>query len=257
MSEMLTAKDVQGLLQVDRSTVYRMAENGRLPAIKVGKQWRFPVDQLEDWFGSGITSSPTKVETKTAVAPLPDADDLQSLLPLECVELIQNSHADLLGVMVVITDMNGVPITTPSNPCSLFQAVTEMPDVLQKCILSWHDLANDLSFEPRFQITHLGMLCARAFIRVGAELKGMVVAGCVAPENWPPAVNEVVDLAAEFDMDPGKFSSYLDGAYRLDPYQKATVLDSVQKIANIVAHIVQERQMLVGKLDAISNLAKL
>lgn len=30
------------------------------------------------------------------------------------------------------------------------------------------------------------MLCARAFIRVGAELKGMVVAGCVAPENWPP-----------------------------------------------------------------------
>ncbi len=44
MTEMLTAKDVQELLQVDRSTVYRMAETGKLPCIKVGKQWRFPAD---------------------------------------------------------------------------------------------------------------------------------------------------------------------------------------------------------------------
>ncbi|MCA9925804.1 MAG: helix-turn-helix domain-containing protein, partial [Anaerolineales bacterium] len=42
MAEMLTAKDIQALLQVDRSTVYRMAEAGRIPAIKVGRQWRFP-----------------------------------------------------------------------------------------------------------------------------------------------------------------------------------------------------------------------
>ena len=40
MSEMLTAKDMQALLHVDRSTIYRMAESGRLPAIKVGRQWR-------------------------------------------------------------------------------------------------------------------------------------------------------------------------------------------------------------------------
>ncbi len=49
MADMLTAKDVQDLLQVDRSTVYRMAEAGRLPAIKVGKQWRFPAAQIEEW----------------------------------------------------------------------------------------------------------------------------------------------------------------------------------------------------------------
>lgn len=38
----LTARDVQDLIRVDRSTIYRMAESGRLPAIKVGRQWRFP-----------------------------------------------------------------------------------------------------------------------------------------------------------------------------------------------------------------------
>ncbi len=34
-AEILTAKDIQALLQVDRSTLYRMAEAGRLPAIIV------------------------------------------------------------------------------------------------------------------------------------------------------------------------------------------------------------------------------
>ena len=51
MSQMLTAKEIQSLLDVDRSTVYRMAEDGRLPAIKVGRQWRFPAQKIEDWLG--------------------------------------------------------------------------------------------------------------------------------------------------------------------------------------------------------------
>jgi len=47
MTEMLTAKEMQDLLQVDRSTIYRMAEAGQLPAVKVGKQWRFPSHLVE------------------------------------------------------------------------------------------------------------------------------------------------------------------------------------------------------------------
>ena len=45
--ELLTARQVQQLLRVDKSTVYRMASDGRLPAIKVGKQWRFPADEID------------------------------------------------------------------------------------------------------------------------------------------------------------------------------------------------------------------
>jgi len=38
MSELLTTHQVQDLLKVDRSTIYRMVEAGRLPAVRVGKQ---------------------------------------------------------------------------------------------------------------------------------------------------------------------------------------------------------------------------
>lgn len=36
-AEMLTAKDMQALLQVDRSTIYRMATAKQVPAVEVGK----------------------------------------------------------------------------------------------------------------------------------------------------------------------------------------------------------------------------
>ena len=113
MTEMLTAKDMQTLLQVDRSTIYRMAEAGRLPAIKIGKQWRFPGDQVEDWF---------KIQTPSPIisdepAPHITSSTLADLLPLECVQLILDTFADSLGVMLVVTDMEGNPIGEVSHPC--------------------------------------------------------------------------------------------------------------------------------------------
>ena len=101
MNNMLTAKEVQQLLQVDRSTVYRMAEDGRLPAVKVGKQWRFPADQLQQWLGSQVdvyAQLPEAQQNGLQAAIGPSADtDLAEMLPLECVQLIQDSHAELLG----------------------------------------------------------------------------------------------------------------------------------------------------------------
>ena len=46
MTTLLTTKDLQELINVDKSTIYLMAEDGRLPAINVGRQWRFPADQI-------------------------------------------------------------------------------------------------------------------------------------------------------------------------------------------------------------------
>jgi excisionase family DNA binding protein len=47
MSDLLTTNQVQDLLHVDRTTIYRLVESGRLPAIRVGKQWRFSRPEIE------------------------------------------------------------------------------------------------------------------------------------------------------------------------------------------------------------------
>jgi excisionase family DNA binding protein len=259
MAEMLTAKEIQTLLQVDRSTIYRMAEDGRLPAIKVGKQWRFPADQVESWIGAKLHTPPAPAAPSLRALPIESTPscELASELPIECIQLIQDGYADLLGVMLVVTDMTGNPITEVSNPCDLFSAVSSVPNALQKCIQSWHQLASELDLQARFNRSHLGLLCARGMIRVGTELKGMVVAGCVRPDQWPPSSVELQKMADEFGVSAELFEDHLEGVHTLDESQKRQVLTFVQRIANIVAHIVDERRHLTSRLNAIASLAQL
>ncbi|NIO07067.1 MAG: helix-turn-helix domain-containing protein, partial [Deltaproteobacteria bacterium] len=96
MTEMLTAKEMQDLLQVDRSTIYRMAEAGQLPAVKVGKQWRFPSHLVESWLKNqtAATTSPANQDLQglQTSGHLPVSNgDFASMLPLDCVQLIQDA----------------------------------------------------------------------------------------------------------------------------------------------------------------------
>ena len=253
MTEMLTAKDMQKLLQVDRSTIYRMAEAGRLPAIKVGKQWRFPENQIQSWLNH---RTPTTQPVSNQSVADTSSCDLSSVLPLECVQLILDTFADSLGVMLVVTDMDGNPITKVSHPCGLFLAISETPNAVQTCVDSWHSLSTTIDLEPKFTPSHLGLLCARGFIRVGTELKGMVIVGGIAPDNWPPSPEKIKQIADIFDMPTEMLTPHLDEVFYLDKQERAQILPFVQRIANIIAHIVSERNNYMNKLDAIAQLTR-
>ena len=46
---LMTVKDVATYLAVTERTVYRLVKDHRLPAYKVGGQWRFKADMIETW----------------------------------------------------------------------------------------------------------------------------------------------------------------------------------------------------------------
>ena len=48
-SEILTVLDVARFLRVPKSTVYKLARLGQLPASKIGKHWRFLRRDIHDW----------------------------------------------------------------------------------------------------------------------------------------------------------------------------------------------------------------
>ena len=239
MSQMLTAKEIQSLLDVDRSTVYRMAEDGRLPAIKVGRQWRFPAQKIEDWLGEQqftLASASELAHGETAVDPF----------PLQCVQMMQDAYAEALDVMLIITDMTGQPITQFSNSCGLFTAIGENDVLWEKCMLHWHEMADSLNLQPHYIDSYLGLLCTRAFIRVGTELKGMVFVGGIAPDSWPISPERVQVIAADLGVAPQLLSDHLQEVYFLPPRQKEKVLVVVQKIASVVSHILHERHQLMA-----------
>jgi excisionase family DNA binding protein len=47
--EVLTVKEVSELLKIHESTVYKMVREGRIPAFRIGSEWRFLKDQIVHW----------------------------------------------------------------------------------------------------------------------------------------------------------------------------------------------------------------
>ena len=45
----LTVEEVAKQFGVNVTTVYRLVKRGKLPAFKVGNQWRFSEARLEEW----------------------------------------------------------------------------------------------------------------------------------------------------------------------------------------------------------------
>jgi len=189
---LLTAHDVGRRLGVDPSTVYRMAGDGRLPAIKVGRQWRFPAEHLEVVLDRGVpaagagtagagTAGAAAAEAAAAEAEAAARPARATAWPdAALVRAVVDLAAEALGVMMVVTDMAGRPVTPILHACPAFAGRTTDPELLDACRAEWRGLAADLDFEPRFSASHLGFECARALVRSGPQLIGMVLAGGVA-----------------------------------------------------------------------------
>lgn len=198
-ADLLTADEVSTRLAVDRSTVYRMAMDGRLRAVKVGSQWRIPPAALEEVLAGHVTGAPRAADTH---------------VPLRAArEAVLASVAPLLGVMMVVTDMDGRLLTDVVNPCPWFAQHGGDPAVLESCTTHWRQLAADHLFTPRLDVGIHGFACARSFVRDGDKLVGMVVAGGVAPE-----ADDVSAAAAA-------------GLHHLDHRQRAELLDALPRIA--------------------------
>jgi len=45
----MTLGEVAAYLRLSKDTVYRMAQSGKIPASKVGTQWRFRQSDVDEW----------------------------------------------------------------------------------------------------------------------------------------------------------------------------------------------------------------
>jgi excisionase family DNA binding protein len=57
--EFLTTKEVAQYLRVDQYTIYRLVSQKKIPAFKIGNQWRFKRSVLERWLKTKMNISIT------------------------------------------------------------------------------------------------------------------------------------------------------------------------------------------------------
>ena len=56
--EILTVKEVCKLLQVHQSTVYKLIKEGRIPAFRIGSDWRFQKEGIVRWMAEQTKGAP-------------------------------------------------------------------------------------------------------------------------------------------------------------------------------------------------------
>lgn len=194
---MLTAQQVQDLLDVDASTVYRMAGDGRLPAVRIGRQWRFPADEIQRLLqpmgpvgADGADVPDGAVPTASAVSAPPGLSEPVTTAVLELV-------APLLGVTMVVTDLHGRPISQIVNPAPAIERRLDDPEFLVDCTTEWQTFAAEPHLAPRLQPASGGFLCAHALVRHGTTLIAMVLAGGIALDAEPDLYHLDVDRRRE------------------------------------------------------------
>ena len=246
MTELLTSKQVQDLLQLDRTTIYRMLNDGRLSGIKVGSQWRFRREEIDE-----LLSSVDSYEDSEATPA--------EVLPVHCVQSIQNVFAQIAEVGAITTDRHGQPITEISHCTEFCKLMLNSPTGKQACVESWERLADNPEEGPRFVHCHAGLQYARGWIKVGDKPLAMIVAGqfYITPADSEEETNRLRRLATVHGIDHQELVKASLETPILDERKQAQIGVWIKEVAKTFGDIGSERADMLSRLKVISEVSNL
>ena len=250
MNDLLTTNQVSELLQVDRTTVYRLLKNGRLPGVKVGNQWRFPRQAVEAFL---LGEMPQPPEDEKA--------DLSShdLLPFTTMQAVQDICAEVANIGAVVTDIDGKPLTKISNPSRFCQLVLDSDSGRCACHASWRELAQQTDNTSVFAICHAGLQCTRAFIDVVGVPSAMLVAGqfySSAPDPDQEAAR-IRPLAEKHHIDHLALQEAAAQITILDERKRHEITHWLDKAVKTFAEAGRERAKMFDRLRRIVEISSI
>jgi len=248
MSELLTTKQLLDLLKVDRITVYRMLNDGRLKGVKIGSQWRFPQSEIDRLMG---------LEVENAV-PITSEEDLSDF-PSDCVEKVQGIFAGIIGIGAVTVTLRGEPLTEPTYSNPFCKLMLSSPTGRQACQASWRKIALHTTGEPPIQICHAGLCYQRSIINLNQQSVAWLVAGqfyITAPDHEKEH-EHLEQLADKHDIPLSQLAEVVWKIPVLKRYQQDQVREWTPKVANTISSIICERSNLMNRLQRIADLSNI
>lgn len=247
MDELLTTRQVQAHLQVDRTTIYRMLKDGRLQGVKIGQHWRFPRSSVEAMLAES-TAPPAQQETPALS---------RDVLPIQCLQSVQDVSAETVEVGAITTDTAGIPLTEISNSCAFCNLILSTKSGRQACINSWRELAQQHEIQPRFVTCHAGFQYARARIEVDGVPMAMLVAGQFFTERPDPAVREaqIQQLAQTHGLSASELKAADEKPNILSKSKQMKITAWLKKLADTFAILSLERADMLDRLQRIASIS--
>lgn len=120
MTEHMTVEKLANYLSVNKRTIYRLLEKGKIPATKVGHQWRFNKTAIDEWLQH------SSIGTRATILVVDDEIVIQSLFrdtleelghrviaaktSFEGLELVKEEDIDLVFLDLKLPGMNGAEL---------------------------------------------------------------------------------------------------------------------------------------------------
>jgi len=134
MEQVLTLEEAAQYLKVAKPTLYRLLEDGKIPAFKVGNQWRFTKELIDKWLWDQLPKKKNVlvVEDEKLVAMdikkiinSEGHDVITAQNGIEALRVIEDSVIDLVFLDLVLPDTNGVEVLK-----GLKKAKSDLPVVI-------------------------------------------------------------------------------------------------------------------------------
>jgi excisionase family DNA binding protein len=218
MNELLTTRQVQDLLKVDRITIYRMLNDGRLKGVKIGQQWRFHAHEVERLLGGS--------ESPVAALDLP-----ARAFPTHCIQPIPNLFTQISRVGAVLVDNAGAPPTAPSTVCELCRGMLATERGAAACRQTWREIAAADGFGPF--TCHAGLNYLRHAIHSDGQQVGWILVGQVFWQAGESAPNNARALTEEERRNTPEWAGYAGHAIEAILNERAAMVERLQAIADI------------------------
>jgi excisionase family DNA binding protein len=247
MDDLLTTRQVLEILKVDRITIYRMLQDGRLKGVKIGQQWRFPLQEVERFLGA------------TVPQPEPPQPEARTSFPTHCVQTIQDLFSDVGQVSGLVLDLEGEPLTEVSHPCRFCQIIRQNSDGQRACQASWKEFSRQSAAGSRYFTCHAGLQYISAPILDAGKPVGYFLAGGFYWQK--PADQEEIGriqrLARKFLLPVETFQQALNTVPVIAAEQQSRVETWPAAAARAVQSILSERFMFMTRLQQIANLTQI
>ena len=246
MDDYLTTRQVLNILKVDRITIYRMLQDGRIKGVKVGQQWRFARKEVERVVGG------EGFEEKQEGAASQDPT-----FPVHCVQTIQDLFSEVSQIGAVVVDINGEPVTEVSHLCSFCQLILSSPSGAAACRASWRTIAGSAS-SGQYTSCHAGLLYTHAPILEKKEKVGSYLIGQFLLKEYEPgeAAAQAKQLAAKYGLPKEALQQALSTVPVVDTDVQSHLKTWPGAAVKAVQSILVERRGFLERLQQIANLTQ-
>jgi excisionase family DNA binding protein len=252
VDDLLTTRQLQDLLQVDRITIYRMLNDGRLRGFKVGGQWRFSQKEIEAW----LREQRTDLEVEKESVRITDVEPSSEVLSLSCVQAIQDVCAEALEIGAVTINLDGTPFTDISNSCDFCNLILSSEEGQRRCRAAWQSTGNG-----SVHACHAGLLCVSAPIEVGVK-RVAITAGCqfvaqVPGEGQHAWRSNLAALADALGLSESDLRGAADSVRLVPEDYLVRVARLLGRVVETFAEIGRERLELLSRLQYIAEMSKI